>query len=69
MAAPTALRTQLAALLDAAWDLFTAGQFFNRAWGHETVTLTVGGRTVTISVSGEGDDGYTRFIFIVKRVP
>jgi hypothetical protein len=68
MAAPAAVKTQVSAMLDAAWDAYQAGTLLTREWQYEAVKLTVGGQQILFQVDVTGLPGAERFHLTVKRL-
>ena len=69
MAAPAQLRNQLSAFLDGAWDALQGGTWGDRENFQRTEQIVIAGRTLNVTVRGEGDEGYPRIIIMVKRLP
>jgi hypothetical protein len=67
MAAPTAVKTRAAALLDLLWDAAVAGTMYDIAWEHEAREFNISGRRVILNISLGGNPGYPIFYLIVKR--
>jgi len=69
MAAPAALKNQLADFIDAAWDAAVAGTLLDHAWEHDAVEMLLGGRRVVLQIHLQHRGANPHIVITIKRLP